>query len=329
MLIIKTPFRVSLFGGGTDVPTFFRMEGGQVLGLTIKKYSYVTVRELPPFYDHNIRLSYSKIERCKTFEEINHPLIRAALSDFKFKNIEIHHDSDLPGRSGIGSSSTFAVGLANGLFSYKGDNVDSRTLADKAIYWERNYLKEKGGYQDQILAAFGGLNHIKFNIDGNYSVNKVLLKDKFKERLNQNALLCYVPNKRLSYLNSVENFLDEKCTIKSLIRIKNTVNNSIELIKSSDIDGLGKLLHESWTYKRSLPKVSNKTIDDIYEKAIRNGALGGKLLGAGKGGFMLFICREGLRDCLAKSLYPLITFPLEMENDGSKLIYLNDMNLQK
>ena len=162
MLLVKTPFWVSLFGGGTDVPAFFRKESGQVLGFTIKKYAYVTIKQLPPFYDHKIRLSYSKIERCKHHDEINHPLIRTALKDFKSNNIEIHHDADYPGQSGIGSSSSFAVGLAHALYAYNGQIIDKSNLAEKAIDWERNKLKEKGGYQDQLFAAYGGFNHNEF-----------------------------------------------------------------------------------------------------------------------------------------------------------------------
>ena len=143
MIIVKTPFRISLFGGGTDIPAFFKKEGGQVLGFAIKKYCYITIKKLPPFYDHIIRLAYSKIERCKRNSDISHPLMRAALEDFKIKNIEIHYDSDLPGQSGVGSSSSCAVGLAHGLLAYKGSKISKEIIAKKAIYWEREYLKEK------------------------------------------------------------------------------------------------------------------------------------------------------------------------------------------
>ena len=321
MLITKTPFRVSLFGGGTDVPNFFNKEGGQVLGCAIQKYSYITIRDLPPFYDHNLRISYSKIERCKNFNDIQHPLIRTALKDFKCKNIEIHHDADFPGQSGIGTSSSFSVGLAHALYAYKGQTFNKSILAEKAIDWERNKLKEKGGYQDQLFAAYGSFNHIEFTTNGTYSINKFFLSDKFKEDFINQALLCYVPQKRLSYLNSVENFLDQESTIKNLMKIKNIVNEAIELIKHSDVNGIGDLLNKSWSFKRLLPTVSNAMIDDIYERAIQNGAIGGKLLGAGEGGFMLFICKKGYSDFLAKSLSPLITMPLLIDEEGSKLIY--------
>lgn len=321
MLIIKTPFRVSFFGGGTDVPSFFKKEGGQVLGCAIQKYSYITIRDLPPFYDHELRISYSKIERCKSFKDIEHPLIRVALEYFKCKNIELHHDADLPGQSGIGSSSSFAVGLAHALYAYKGQTIKKSNLADQAIDWERNKLKEKGGYQDQLFAAYGGFNHFEFNRDGTYFINKLILNEKFKKDLINQSLICYVPQKRLSYLNSVDNFLDQKSTIRHLINIKSLVNEAIELIKNSDVNGIGDLLHKSWSFKRLLPSVSNEIIDEIYNKAIQNGAIGGKLLGAGAGGFMLFICKKGYTDYLAKALYPLVTMPLTIDNEGSKLIY--------
>ncbi len=323
MFIVKTPFRISLFGGGTDVPAFFTKNGGQVLGFAIKKYSYVTVRELPPFYDHSIRLSYSKIERCNNNNEITHPLIRAALTDISIKNIEIHHDSDLPGKSGVGSSSSFAVGLAHSLYAYQGRKLSPKIIADKAIYWEREYLKEKGGYQDQLFAAYGGFNHIRFNQDGEYKVEKFKLREEFKSKLKQQSILCYVPCKRLSYLTSVENYIHQKKTIENLLEIKKHVNNAISLYNSSDIEGLGHLLNESWRYKRQLPDVSNGIIDEVYDNAINNGALGGKLLGAGKGGFMFFICKEESKKDLVKSLNPLITLEIDISDEGSKIIYPN------
>ncbi len=324
MRIVQTPFRVSLFGGGTDVRNFFNKEGGQVLGFSIDKYSYVTVRNLAPFYDHSIRLSYSKVERCNSTNEIVHPLIKAALENLQLNNIEIHHDSDLPGRSGVGSSSSFAVGLAHSLYAYKGYTITKKILADKAIFWERDYLKEKGGYQDQLLSAYGGFNHIKFNLDGTYEVKKFKINKDLYSKFREQSLMCYVPNQRLSYLNSVENHLDEKKTIDNLRKIKNTVDIAIKLFQSSDVNNIGNLLDQSWQYKRKIPNVSNKIIDEIYEKAINNGAIGGKLLGAGKGGFMFFICKEGSKANLVKALEPLITLDVNIENEGSKLIFSTD-----
>lgn len=323
MIIVKTPFRVSLFGGGTDIPAFFRKEGGQVLGFAMKKYCYITIKKLPTFYDHIIRLSYSKIERCKRNSEISHPLMRAALEDFKIKNIEIHYDSDLPGQSGVGSSSSCAVGLAHGLLAYKGNKITKEIIAKKAIYWERDYLKEKGGYQDQLFASYGGFNQIIFNKNGKFNVKKFPITKELNRKLIQQSVLCYLPNKRFSHLSSVENYLDQKKTIENLIKIKNNSKIAIDLFKSSDINSIGELLDESWNYKRELPYVSNQFIDHIYSKAIKNGAIGGKLLGAGKGGFMFFICKKNEKEKLVKSLCPLITLDIDIDQEGSKLIYSN------
>jgi len=323
LIIVKTPFRISLFGGGTDIPSFFRKEGGQVLGFAIKKYCYITIKKLPPFYDHIIRLAYSKVERCKRNSEISHPIMRAALEDFKIENIEIHYDSDLPGQSGVGSSSSCAVGLAHGLLAYKGSKISEEIIAKKAIYWEREYLKEKGGYQDQLFASYGGFNQIIFHENGNYNVKKFPLTKELYRELIQRSVICYLPNKRFSHLTSVENYLDQKKTIENLIKIKNTVNIAIDLFKSSDINSIGELLYESWKYKREIPNVSNQFIDDVYSKAIKNGAIGGKLLGAGKGGFMFFICKKNAKKKLVKSLYPLITLDIDIDQHGSKLIYSN------
>ncbi len=323
MIIVKTPFRISLFGGGTDIPSFFRKEGGQVLGFAIKKYCYITIKKLPPFYDHNIRLAYSKIERCKRNSEISHPIMRAALEDFKIENIEIHYDSDLPGQSGVGSSSSCAVGLAHGLLAYKGNKITKEIIAKKAIYWERDYLKEKGGYQDQLFASYGGFNQIIFNKNGKYNVKKFPITKELYSELIQRSVLCYLPNKRFSHLTSVENYLNQEKTIENLIKIKNTVNIAIDLFKSSDINSIGELLDESWKYKREIPNVSNQFIDDVYSTAIKNGAIGGKLLGAGKGGFMFFICKKNAKKKLVKSLYPLITLDIDIDQHGSKLIYSN------
>lgn len=321
MLLVKTPFRVSLFGGGTDVPSFFKQEKGQVIGFAIQKYAYVTIRQLPSFYDHRIRLSYSKIERCKSFEDISHPLIKTALKDLNIADIELHYDSDLPGNSGIGSSSSFAVALAHSLLAYKGQRITSQILSDKAIYWERYLLKEKGGYQDQLFAAYGGFNHIKFTQSNNYIVSKLKLSEKFKNDLENQSILCYIPLKRFSYLNSVANYMDDKKTVQNLISIKNSVNDAIEIIESSDINALGELLNKYWQIKRSLPNVSNQTIDQVYDKAMQNGAIGGKILGAGNGGFMLFICKKNHVENLKRSLAPFITISVKIENHGSEIIY--------
>lgn len=328
MIITKTPFRVSLFGGGTDIPGFFSKEGGHVLGFSINKYSYVTARELPPFFDHKIRLAYSKLEQCKNIDEIEHPLIRTAIKDFNYTNIEVHYDADLPGNSGIASSSSFAVGLANSFFGLKGEFLSKRELADKAILWERKFLKESGGYQDQILTSFGGFNYISFKKNQTYEVEEFKISEELISRFNENILLCFVPKTRLSYKNSVANFISEKDSYNNLIKTREIVYEAIKLFNADDFYGISQLLNEAWSYKRQLKGVTNEMIDSIYERAIQNGAISGKLLGAGGGGFMFFICEEGELTNLRKVLSPLITVPIRIESEGSKLLYL-DKNIDR
>ena len=321
MIITKTPFRVSLFGGGTDIPAFFCKEGGHTLGFSINKYSYVTARKLPPFFDHKIRLAYSKLEQCKNIDDIEHPLIRTALKDFNYQNIEIHYDADLPGNSGIASSSSFAVGLANSFYRLKCECPSKRELADKAIYWEREILKESGGYQDQILTSFGGFNYIKFIKNNSYQVKKFNVSDDLFEKINNNILLCFIPKPRLSFKNSVANFINEDEAYKNLIATKEILNEAINLFSSNDLNGILNLINESWSYKRRLKGVTSKMIDEVYQRALNNGAICGKLLGAGGGGFMCFICKEGQMKNLQKELKPLITVPVSIEFEGSRMLY--------
>ena len=323
MLISRTPFRVSLFGGGTDIPEFFLKEGGEVVSFSIDKYCYVTVRDLPPFFDHKIRIAYSKLESCKNIDEIEHPLVRAALKDFNISNVEIHYDSDLPGRSGIGSSSSFAVGLANCLYGLKNDFKDKKDLANKAIYWERIYLKEQGGFQDQIAASYGGLNFIEFNKNNTFHVNPLNISKDLLKEMNERMFLCYIPNFRLSNEVSVQNFIKEKNTIKKLKKIKEFVRESVNLLKSGDLDSIGYLLDEAWVYKRSLNKVTSQDIDEIYGLAKKAGVLGGKILGAGSGGFMLFWCKEGSKKSIMKKLNISIKVNFEIDHEGTRIIYNN------
>ncbi len=321
MLIIRTPFRISLFGGGTDIPKFFCDHGGEVLGFAINKYCYVTIRDLPPFYGHKFRLSYSIIEQCKSLSEIKHPLLNVALKDFKTNNLEIHYDADLPGNSGIGSSSSFAVGLANGLFTKNKKYLSKEELSKKAIYWERYLLQEKGGYQDQIFASYGGFRNIIFNKDSSFNVNQFEINENIKEQFMKSLLLCYVPVKRLSSRYSVENHLTKKSIYKTLLSIKENVNLAKKLFKSGDIESIGELLNDTWNLKKSLPEVTNEILDNTHKKALQSGAIGGKLLGAGSGGFMLFICEEGATEYLQRALRPLVSVKIGIDHEGTNVIY--------
>ena len=321
MLISRTPFRISLFGGGSDIPDYFLKEGGKILSFTINKYCYVTTRIPDECIEHNIRVAYSKIETCKNADQIKHPLIRTAIQDFGFTSLELHYDSDLPSHSGIGTSSSFAVGMANCFFSIKNKFPSKLELANKAIFWERELLKENGGYQDQIAASFGGFNQINFSRDNNYEVLPLNLSKNQIREMEERMLICYVPIKRFSRIHSVQNFLNEHETFKTITQIKEFVDISQIALKKNDLDEIGRLLNESWKYKKSLKSVSNAIIEGIYQDAIQAGALGGKLLGAGGGGFMLFWCKSGHKKLIMKSLNKIKSINFCIENRGSQLIY--------
>jgi len=324
MLISRTPFRISLFGGGSDIPDYFLKEGGKVLSFTINKYCYVTARIPDDCIEHNIRVAYSKIETCTDANQIKHPLIRTAIKDFGFNSLELHYDSDLPSNSGLGTSSSFAVGMANCFFSIQNKFPSKKELADKAIFWERDLLKENGGYQDQIAASYGGLNQINFSKDKTYQVLPINLKKDQILALEERMLICYVPIKRFSKKHSVQNFLNEDETYKKISKIKEFVDKSFIALKKNDLDEIGYLLNESWMYKKSLKNVTNETIEGIYQSAIKAGALGGKLLGAGGGGFMLFWCKNGDKSQIIKTLNMVKSVSFCIENKGSQLIY-NDV----
>ncbi len=323
MFITRTPFRVSLFGGGTDISEYFRINGGQVISFAINKYCYVTARQLPEISEHNVRLSYSKIETCKDISDLKHPLVRAALEDLKISKVEIHYDADLPTNSGLGTSSAFAVGLINSLSALQGKYEKKEYLAKKAIYWERYLLKEKGGYQDQIASAFGGINNIKFFDKSSFKVHPILLSKEQIKELASRFLLVYIPKFRLSNDYSVGNFLNEKKTIEKLDSINSIADEAKKYLDMADFDNLGKLLDKSWHFKRSISNVTNKVIDEVYEETKNAGAIGSKLLGAGGGGFMLAWCREGEANKIQKILREKNLYSLKIEIDihGSKFLY--------
>jgi D-glycero-alpha-D-manno-heptose-7-phosphate kinase len=323
MIISRTPFRISFLGGGSDIPDFFLEEGGQVLSTTINKFCYVTTRNLPRFFQHTIRLAYSQLEHCNAPEDIQHPLVRVALQDFGRNNIEIHYDADLPGNSGLGSSSAFGVGLATCLAAMDGVLESKRRLAERVIRWERHVLREAGGYQDQVAAAFGGMNHIRFNRDGGFEVNAYPLTRDLRGALERRMALFYVPKPRYSQDVSVARHVLRQETRENLRHIRDSVDQGLELLRTRNLDDFGRLLHETWVRKRQFHGVSDREIDAIYERALSAGALGGKLLGAGGGGFMLIWCREDNRDDVIRALADLLSVDFEFEGDGSRIIYLN------
>lgn len=324
MIISRTPFRISFLGGGTDYPAWYRKYGGEVLGTTIDKYCYLTCRYLPPFFEHRIRVVYSNIENCHTVDEIAHPAVRGVLHHLKMdRGVEIHHDGDLPARSGMGSSSSFTVGLLHALYALKGQIPSKRQLATESIYIEQECLKETVGSQDQVLAAYGGLNHIVFLPNEEISVRPVTITPERITELNSHLMLFYTGIKRTAS-DIAESYVNNLDGRKNQLRImKDLVSKGISILNSGqDIVRFGKLLHEAWQAKRSLsPGVSNSHVDGIYDEAMAAGAVGGKLMGAGGGGFMLIFVRPGDQKSVRERLNRLLYVPFKFEFSGSQIIF--------
>ena len=324
MIISKTPFRISFFGGGTDYPEWYHENGGRVLATTIDKYCYISCRHLPPFFEHKHRIVYSKIESVKTTEEIQHPVVRAVLSNLSITDgLEIHHDADLPARSGLGSSSSFTVGLINVLNALKGLQISKQDLAKQATYIEQEVLKETVGSQDQVLAAFGGFNRIDFHPYDSFNISPVIINKDLVEQLQSHMLLFFTGLSRFSSdiaRDKVSNFTNR---FQELTQIKEMVDEGMSILQSpsTPIMDLGKLMHESWKLKRSLSdKVSTPKIDEIYETGIKAGAVGGKILGAGGGGFILFFAEPKNHKKIRERLKRLVHVAFNFENIGSKIV---------
>lgn len=324
MIISRTPFRISFFGGGTDYPDWFREHGGAVLATTIDKYCYLSVRELPPFFDHKFRLVYSVVENVQKIEEINHPAVRAVLTWMRVEEgLEIHHDGDLPARAGLGSSSAFTVGLINAMRALEGQHTSKDQLANDAIHVEQDLLREPVGSQDQISAAFGGFNLISFMADGTFRVDPVILPPARREELQSHLMLVFTGISRISSHAAQGQIDNLKRRTGELNTMRQMVDQSIALLSSptTDIIEFGELVNEQWRLKRRLSdRVSNGTVDDVYEAARRGGAIGGKLLGAGGGGFMLFFVRPEDRARLAEALKGLVLVPFRFETSGSRIV---------
>ena len=323
MIIARTPFRISFFGGGTDYPIWFRENGGAVLATTINKYCYLHCRFLPPFFEHKYHAVYSKIERTKSIDEIVHPAIRETLRYLKVEQgLSILYDTDIPAKSGMGSSSSFIVGLLHALSVLLGKKPARKWLAKKSITIEREILKETGGYQDQILAAYGGFNSIEFLPNGEFRVERLALGIRRKRELNNHLMLFYtgIPRTAAEVANRYVSGFPKKR--QELIRTQEFVRLGASILKDGgDINRFGELLHEAWMTKRSLSShVSNSVIDTIYKKARTAGALGGKLLGAGGGGFILFFVPPERREYVRQKLNNLTYVPFAFEPAGSKII---------
>lgn len=330
MIITRTPFRISFFGGGTDYTAWYREHGGVVLATSIDKYCYISCRYLPPFFEHKYRVVYSRIENCKTIDEIEHPAVRAVLKYLGCDaGLEIHHDGDLPARSGLGSSSSFTVGLLNALTALKGNYITSQDLAGKAIHIEQDIIKENVGSQDQISAAYGGFNRIEFLRDGSFRVDPVILRQERLEEFQGHLMLFFTGVSRIASEIARSKIDNIKNRTAELQLMKDSVHEAIQILQSSaSIDELGKLLDQCWMYKRSLSdKVSSPEIDQLYDAARRAGAIGGKLLGAGGGGFMVFIAKPELQKKVREALSRLVYVPFRFDNSGSRVVLYQPQGL--
>ena len=325
MIITKTPFRMSFFGGGTDMPAFFNEHGGAVISTTFDKYCYVNVRHLPPFMPYLSELVYSKFERVNSIDEIVHPLIRECMRLHDIHEIRLTYEGDLPARTGLGTSSTFAVGMLNAFCALKGKMMSKHQLAEEAIHVERDILQEHGGWQDQVAAAYGGLNRIDFS-EGLFKVTPIIIHPDRKKELDDNLMLFYTGVQRFSSEIQADTFAKPVDKTKQLLDMLALVDEAQAILtdKNASLNEFGKLLDYTWKLKRGTGnKVSNNSIDELYEKGIKAGALGGKLLGAGGGGFLLFYVEKEKQENVLKALDNLMYVPFHFECEGSTVIHYN------
>lgn len=324
MIITKTPFRMSFFGGGTDIESFFKENGGAVLSTTFDKYCYVNVRHLPRFFDYSTELSYSKTERVNNIEDIQHPAIRNAMKMLNMHEIRLTYEADLPARSGLGTSSSFAVGMLNAFYALKGKYADKKKLADDAIYLERILCQEAGGWQDQIAASFGGFNRINFNANG-YEVLPVIISPERKRQLNNNLMMFFTGFTRFSSdvqkANSATGADDKKTRLKKMYELVDEAE-AVLTDKTRDLNDFGRLLDITWRLKKGTGgAVSTDSIDGLYEKGIAAGALGGKLLGAGGGGFLVFYVQQEKQKAVREAMKNLMYIPFKFEDGGTRVIH--------
>lgn len=331
MIITKTPFRMSFFGGGTDMPEYFNDGRGSVISTSFDKYVYVTVRHLPRFFEYSTELIYSKTERVKETDELVHPMVRNAMKMLDMQELHIAYDADLPARSGLGTSSTFAVGLLNAFYSLKGKYRSKKDLANDAIYLERELCQEAGGWQDQIAASFGGLNRIDFK-DNSYYVNPIIISPERKEKLDNNLLLFFTGFTRFSadiQKSTKLTLAEKKKQLDEMLALVDDAQDVLEN-KERDLDDFGRLLDKTWRLKRQTgSQVSTGSIDELYEKGIAAGALGGKLLGAGGGGFLLFYVTPDKQEAVKKALDCLMEVPFHFENSGTRVVYYTPETFKK
>lgn len=318
---------MSFFGGGTDMEDFFRVHGGAVLSTTFDKYCYVNVRHLPPFFDYRTELSYSKTERVTSIESIQHPAIRNAMKMLNMHDIRLTYEADLPARSGLGTSSSFAVGMLSAFYALKGKYADKKKLADEAIYLERVLCGEAGGWQDQIAASYGGFNRINFNKDGTYDVLPIIISPERKKQLDHNLMMFFTGFTRFSSDVQKANAASpetKEAKEKRLLEMLDLVDDAEDVLtnKKRDLDEFGRLLDHTWKLKRQTGSaVSTSNIDALYQRGIEAGALGGKLLGAGGGGFLVLYVQPEKREALKAAMHDLLYVPFHFEDGGSRVLY--------
>lgn len=323
MIITKTPFRMSFFGGGTDMENFFVENGGAVLSTTFDKYCYVNVRHLPRFFDYSTELSYSKTERVTDIDAIQHPLIRNGMKMLDMHELRVTYEADLPARSGLGTSSSFAVGMLNAFYALKGKYADKKKLADEAIYLERVLCNEAGGWQDQIAASFGGFNRINFNADG-YEVLPVIVSPERKRQLNKKLMMFFTGFTRFSSDVQKANNVSAKEKTAQLKEMLSLVDEAEAVLvnKDRDLDDFGRLLDHTWRLKRQTGlSISTDSIDGFYKKGKEAGALGGKLLGAGGGGFLVFYVQPERQESVMNAMKDLMYIPFQFEDGGTRVIH--------
>lgn len=323
MIITKTPFRMSFFGGGTDMESFFREHGGAVISTTFDKYCYVNVRHLPPFFEYSTELTYHQIERITDVDQIDHPAIRNAMKMLDMHDIRLTYEGDLPARSGLGTSSSFAVGMLNAFYALKGKYADKKTLAMDAIYLERVLCNEAGGWQDQIAAAYGNLNRINFTPDG-FNVRPIIIRPERKRQLNNNLLMFFTGFTRLSSEVQKANTASGAERTAQLMEMLSLVDEAEKVLtdRQSDLDDFGRLLDTTWQLKRGKSNVvATDEINALYEKGIKAGALGGKLLGAGGGGFLVFYVQPEHQAAVKEAMSDLLYIPFRFEEGGTRVIH--------
>jgi D-glycero-alpha-D-manno-heptose-7-phosphate kinase len=324
MIISRTPFRVSFFGGGTDYPGWYMENGGAVIGGAIDKYCYISLRSSSPFFGYRHRIVYSNIELVQETADIRHPAVRAIFQEMNVvEGLEVHHDGDLPARSGLGSSSSFTVGLLNALHAYRGAMTSCDRLARQAIHIEQNVICENVGSQDQVWAAYGGLNRIDFHTDGAVGVKPLILPQDRRDELERNIVLIFTGLSRYASDIAGDKIANLGKHASQLRSLRQMVDEAENIITAPDrpITDLGGLLHDSWRLKRELSaKVSNAAIDDLYAAALREGALGGKLLGAGGGGFLLLLLPPERQGAFRERMKDVVMVPLRFDRGGSKIV---------